>query len=115
LTAGRVEYEGVQVSHLLKLVGVKLGDDLRRPVLARYALVEAADGYREVFSLTELDEEVTERVVLLADRRDGQALDAKEGPLRFVIPDEKRHVRWVRQVTAINVREAPRVTDDVEK
>ena len=33
----------------------------------------------------------------------------------IVIPDEKRHARWVRQVTAINVREAPHTTDDVEK
>ena len=110
-----VKYEGVLVSQLLKLVDVKLGDDLRGPALARYALVEAADGYRAVFSLTELDQEVTERAVLLADRRDGQPLDAKEGPLRIVIPDEKRHARWVRQVTAIHVREAPRTTDDAEK
>jgi hypothetical protein len=111
----KVEYEGVQVSQLLKLVGVSLGDDLRGLALARYALAEAADGYRVVFSLTELDQEVTERAVLLADRRDGQPLDAKEGPLRIVIPDEKRHARWVRKVTAINVREAPRTTVDVEK
>jgi hypothetical protein len=110
-----VKYEGVLVSELLKVVGVKLGDDLRGPVLARYVLVEAADGYRVVFSLTELDQEVSQRVVLLADRRDGRPLDGKEGPLRIVIPDEKRHARWVRQVTAINVREAPRTTDDVEK
>ncbi|HEV3006202.1 MAG TPA: molybdopterin-dependent oxidoreductase [Pirellulales bacterium] len=110
-----IEYEGVLVSELVKLVGVKLGGDLRGPLLARYALVEAADGYRVVFSLTELDQEVTERAVLLADRRDGQPLDAKEGPLRIVIALEKRHARWVREVTAIHVREAPRVAGAVEK
>jgi hypothetical protein len=109
-----VKYEGVLVSELLKLVGVTLGDDLRGPALASYALVEAADEYRVVFSLPELDTEATERVVLLADRRDGKPLDAKEGPLRIVIPAEKRHARWVRQVTTIHVREAPRTADREE-
>ena len=36
-------------------------------------------------------------VVLLADHRDGQPLSTAEGPLRLVVPDEKRHARWVRQ------------------
>jgi hypothetical protein len=105
-----VSYEGVPLAELLKLVGVKLGAELRGRALARYALVEAADGYRVVFSLPELDQDATGRNVLLADRRDGKALDAKEGPLRIVIPDEKRHSRWVRQVTAIHVHEAPSAT-----
>ncbi|HVC92123.1 MAG TPA: hypothetical protein VND64_00455 [Pirellulales bacterium] len=78
-------------------------------------MTPSRDGYRAVFSLTELDQEANERAVLLADRRDCQPLDAKEGPLRIVIPHEKRHARWVRQVNAINVREAPRTTDDAEK
>jgi hypothetical protein len=46
-------------------------------------------------------------VILLADRRDGQPLAAAEGPLRLVVPDEKRHARWVRQVRSCTVRRAP--------
>ena len=48
----------------------------------------------------------TDRVVLLADRRDNQPLPTAEGPLRLVIPDEKRHARWVRQVVSIHLRRA---------
>jgi hypothetical protein len=31
-------------------------------------------------------------------------MNEKEGRLRIVVPDEKRHARWVRQVTAMSIR-----------
>ena len=99
-------FEGVPLVEVLKSAGVKFGNDLRGPALATYLLVEASDGYRVVFALPELDPASTDRVVLLADRRDGVPLDGKEGPLRIVIPDEKRHSRWVRQVIALRLRRA---------
>jgi hypothetical protein len=82
------------------------GEGLRGKSLALFLIVDATDSYRAVFALPELDHAFTERVVLLADRRDGKALSAAEGPLRIVVPDEKRQARWVRQVTALNVRRA---------
>jgi DMSO/TMAO reductase YedYZ molybdopterin-dependent catalytic subunit len=100
------EFEGVPLVELLKTAGVKFGHDLRGPALATYLVVEATDGYRAVFALPELDPECTDRVVLLADRRDGKALDGKEGPLRVVVPGEKRHARWVRQVIALKLGRA---------
>ena len=63
--------------------------------------------YRVVFSLAELATAFTDRVVLIADSRDGAALSAHEGPFRLVVPGEKREARWVRQVTAIDVEDAP--------
>ena len=75
--------------------------------MALYLLVEAADGYRVVFALPELDPAFTERMVLLADHRDGQPLTTTEGPLRLVVPDDKRHARWVRQVGSGTVRRVP--------
>jgi hypothetical protein len=75
--------------------------------MALYLLVEAADGYRVVFAFPELDPAFTERVVLLADQRDGQPLATAEGPLRLVVPDEKRQARGVRQVASCTVRRAP--------
>lgn len=98
------EYEGVPLVEMLKAAGVKFGDDLRGPALATYLLVEAADGYRVVFALPELDPASTDRAILVADRRDGKPLDAKEGPMRIVIPDEKRHSRWVRQVISLQLK-----------
>ena len=71
--------------------------------LANCLLVEAADGYRAVIALPELDPAFTDRQILLAFLRDGKPLGEKEGPYRIVIPDEKRMARWVRQVTTLKI------------
>ena len=70
-------------------------------------LAEASDGYRVLFSIAELDARFTDRVVILADRKDGQPLPAAEGPYRLIVPGEKRPARWARQVTRISLGRAP--------
>jgi hypothetical protein len=83
---------------------VKQGQELRGEFLSLYLQVGAADGYRVIFSLPELDEAFTDRIVLLADRKDGKPLSEPEGPFRVIVPDEKRPARWVRQVVSLTVR-----------
>jgi len=100
-------WEGVALADLLREAGVPLGDALRGRHLATYVRVTAADGYVAVFSLAELDPAMHDGTVLLADRRDGAALDAKKGPFRLVAAGDKRPARWVRQVVAIDVFAAP--------
>jgi hypothetical protein len=97
-------FEGVAIVEVLKLAGLEFGEKLRGKKLAAYLLVEATDGYRVVFALPELDPAYTDKVVLLADRRDGQPLSEKEGKLRVVVPDEKRQGRWARQVITLTIR-----------
>jgi DMSO/TMAO reductase YedYZ molybdopterin-dependent catalytic subunit len=97
------DFAGVALVDVLKAAGVKFGNDLRGTALASYLIVEAADGYRAVFALPEIDPASTDRVILLADRRDGKPLSASEGPLRVIVPGEKRHSRWVRQVIVLRV------------
>jgi Oxidoreductase molybdopterin binding domain len=99
-------YEGVAVFEILKKAGLPHGKDLRGKAVALYLVVEAADGYRAVFALPELDPDFSDRVILLADRRDGQALSAKDGPLQIIVPGEKRHSRWVRQVIVLRIGRA---------
>jgi Oxidoreductase molybdopterin binding domain len=99
-------FEGVALVDLLRLADVPLGQQLRGDKLTTYVIAEAADGYRVVFALPELDPAFTERVILLADRRDDQPLADSEGPLRIIVPGEKRHARWVRQVIALIIRRA---------
>jgi DMSO/TMAO reductase YedYZ molybdopterin-dependent catalytic subunit len=82
------------------------GKELKGKALTIYLLIEAQDGYQVLFTLPELDALFTDKVVLLADRRDGKPLSEKEGPLRVVVPDEKRQARWIRQVKSITVRHA---------
>jgi hypothetical protein len=71
-----------------------------------YVIVEAADGYQAVFA-SEFDPDFTDRVIILADRRDGKPLPPPEGPFRLVVAGEKRHARWVRGVTTLDVEQAP--------
>jgi DMSO/TMAO reductase YedYZ molybdopterin-dependent catalytic subunit len=100
------EYAGWPLIEVLKLAGVKFGEGLRGKNLALYLVVETSDGYRAVYALPELDPAYTDKVVVLVDNRDGKALDAKEGPLRIVTPDEKMRARWVRQVTGLAIKRA---------
>src|SRR5262245_4247903 len=99
-------FEGVALVDVLQLAGVKFGDGLRGKSLALYLVVEGADGYQAVFALPELDPAYTDKVVLLADTRDGKKLNDGEGSLRIVVPGEKRQARWVRQVTTLIVKRA---------
>ena len=99
-------FEGIELAEVLRLAGVKYGEQLRGNELALFLVVDAADGYRAVFGLPELDHAFTDRIVVLADRRDGKPLAEKEGPLRVVVPDEKRQARWVRQVITLTIKRA---------
>ena len=105
MVSGR--FGGVLLPDLLRLVGMPHGDSLRGPALATYVLIEAADGYRALFAVAELDAGFTDRVVLLADTKDGAALSAKDGPFQLIVPSEKRPARWVRQVRRIRIVQLP--------
>jgi hypothetical protein len=99
-------YSGVLLSDILSLVNAPTGDSLRGRALATYVRIEAADGYRVILTLAEFDAGYTDRIALLADRKDGASLPAAEGPFHLIIPGDKRPARWVRQVTRIEVRAA---------
>jgi hypothetical protein len=71
--------------------------------LTNCLLVEAADGYRAVIALPELDPAFTDKQTILALLRNGKPVDEKEGPYRIIMPDEKRMARWVRQVTTLKI------------
>jgi hypothetical protein len=96
-------FDGVPLATLLAIAGVQLGDKLRGPRMTEVVLVEAADGYKVAFALAEVDPAFATREIILADKRDGKALDAKEGPLRMVAPGDKKPARWVRQVTVLRI------------
>ena len=99
-------FEGVALVEVLRLAGVEFGEKLRGKSLALFLVVEAADGYRAVFALPELDSAFTDHVIILADRRNGKALSDAEGQWRIVVPGEKRQARWVRQVVALTIHRA---------
>lgn len=99
-------FEGIALVEVLRLAGVEFGEKLRGKSLALFLVVDAADGYRAVFALPELDPAFTDQTIILADRREGKALSEAEGQWRIVVPNEKRQGRWVRQVVALTIRRA---------
>ncbi len=99
-------YKGVLLSEILMRAGASLGKDLHGRNLAKYALIQAGDGYQVIFALPELDEAFADRKVILADRVDGAPLPTLEGPLRVIVADEKRPARCIRQVTEIRIENA---------
>src|SRR5438876_7649279 len=91
-------YEGVLLQGLLRRAGVPQGDGLRGAAMATYVLAEAADGYRVVFSLAELDSDFVDAEVIVADKLDGAPFSPNQGPFKIVAPHEKRPARWMRML-----------------
>lgn len=96
------QWGGVRLEDILSRAGVSLDKPLRGRALASFVRVTAADQYQVVFGLADLDATLGHTQVLLVDTRDGKPLD-KDGPLRLLVPGDKRPARWVRNVTLIEV------------
>lgn len=98
------QYSGVPVIEILKQAGVTLGKELRGENLTKYMLVRGSDGYEVLFSLAELDPVFTNRVIILADKKDGKPLADGVGPFRLVVPEENRPARSVLEVSHLIIR-----------
>jgi DMSO/TMAO reductase YedYZ molybdopterin-dependent catalytic subunit len=99
----KVKYEGVLLYEVLKRAGAPLDQQLSGKALASYVVAEARDGYQAVFSLAEIDPAFSDNRVLIADTADGRPLTASQGPLRLVVPADKKGARAVRMLEHISV------------
>ncbi len=97
------EYEGVALSAILAKAGAPQAGDLRGKTMSLCVLAEAGDGYRAAFSLAELDADFADEMVLVADMADGKDIGPDQGPLRLVVPGDKRQGRWVRMLKVLSV------------
>ena len=98
-------YNGYNLSDILLAAGAKIGkDELRGKEQAAYIAIEAVDGYKATFSIAEVAPEFTDKIILLADTRDGKPLGEQNGVWQIIVPDDKKHGRWVRQVTALKIK-----------
>ena len=61
-----VEFEGVTLKSVLEKAGIAFGESMKGKRLTNCLLVEAADGYRAVIALPELDPAFTDKQTLLA-------------------------------------------------
>jgi hypothetical protein len=96
-------YSGVAMRAILDKLKVPRGEAFRGEWMRAFVLVEATDDYRAIFALPELDPGFTDRVIILADTRDGEPLEKYKGPFQVIVPGEKRQARWVRMVKEIRL------------
>jgi hypothetical protein len=97
------EYEGVAVIDLLKKAGVPTGSKLRGKALTTYILAKAHDGYQVLYSLAELDPDLTQGKFIVADKRNGKPLFDYQGPLRIVAGTDKEAARSLRMLEELEV------------
>lgn len=98
-----VTVSGVSLWDILQLAGMPSPEASGRQRGVMFVRIAGADGQNAVFALAELDPTFTHRIVLVADRRSGQPLDAAEGPWRVFAPDDLRHARWIRGLVMIEL------------
>lgn len=100
-------YAGVPLTEILSRAGIPHGHDLRGNALAIVVIAEGADGYRVAFAMAELDAGIGNAQALVADQLNGTSLDAKQGPLRLVVPRDKRPARSVRNLKFLRIYPPP--------
>jgi hypothetical protein len=96
-------YSGVPLTDLLTSLGVPNkphGKDFEL-----YLVAEGSDGYKVVYSVSEVTPDVHDATVIVADKLEGKPI-AGTGPLQLVGTGEKRPARWVRNLVAIRVMTA---------
>ena len=101
-------YQGVLVSDVLKRAGASMGAQLRGEAIVSFVVATASDGNRAVFSIAELDPDLTGSQILVADTLAGQPLPSTQGPLRIVVPRDTTPVRSVRMLQRLDVVRLPR-------
>lgn len=81
--------------------------DLRNLVDA-VLIVKATDGYQAAVSACEVAMDETGAKYLLAVEKDGKPLDAKQGPIKLVIPGDPKPIRAVRMVSGVDLVRMPK-------
>lgn len=102
------KYEGVWVAEVLRKAGLPIGNGLRGASLSMYVLAVASDGYQVLFSLGELDPEITDGRYLVADSADGKPLFGEMGAFRLVVPNDKKGARSLRMLSSLTVVQTKR-------
>jgi hypothetical protein len=99
----QISYEGALLQDVLAHAGIDFGSGMRGKQLSTYVAALASDAYQVVFALAELDPTIADSGIIIADKREGQPLAASEGPLRIIVPHDKRPARSLKMLQEIDV------------
>jgi hypothetical protein len=103
-----VAYSGVLLSDILREVDAPMGPRMHGPAVDDVLFVTAADKYRVVLTLAEVDPAMHKGAkVILADQADGKPLDPREGPFRLVVDGDLKAARSERSVVEIELKHLP--------
>ena len=104
------QFEGVWLRDILKQSGVPIGTFLKGQNMPAFLYFSAKDGYHVTLALAEVDPAFQDNQILIADSSDGKPLSAEDGPLRLIVPEDKKPARWIRMLERIDLKmpEAPR-------
>ena len=95
--------KGPTLNDVLARIGAPRGKALHGKALAKGLRVRGRDGYEVLFSLGELDPSIGNTSAVIATECDGAPLDAKDGPLRLIVPRDHRPARSVRQLDSLEI------------
>lgn len=98
----KLDCTGIWLTDLLATASVPSRSRLRGPALDGTVVAVARDGYRVTFSLGELDRDLGNAKVLIADRCNGATL-GKDAPYRLVVGGDSRPTRSVRMLERLMV------------
>lgn len=92
-------FKGATLYNVIQSAGIPAANKS----FASYVHITAADNYKAIFTVAELDPAFTSQEIILATSVDGKPLPQGEGPFRIIAPNDKKHARWVREVMSIRV------------
>jgi hypothetical protein len=96
-------YTGVRLADILEKLGAPRGKELRGVAMTTLVVARGSDGYEAVLTLAEADPSFHPGEVLVADTMNGQPLDAKSGPYKLVVTEDKRPARSVHNLVSIEL------------
>jgi DMSO/TMAO reductase YedYZ molybdopterin-dependent catalytic subunit len=79
-----------------------------RALADRVLVISAPDGYQAAVSAAAVAMDPKGERYLLALERDGKPLGDEQGPVKLIVPGDSERVRWVRNVSAVDLIQMPR-------
>ena len=104
-TKAMESYSGVALGDVLAKAGFAVSTATHRTMLRSYLKVEGTDKYWVLYSVTEVEGSEHEGEVIVAISMDGRGLGA-DGEIKLVSTEDKKPQRWVRNLTAIEMKSA---------
>lgn len=96
-------YSGVLLWSLLEKAGIDAVLKDKKARAAHLLMLTARDGYRVAISIGEIDPDLEGKAAIVALKRDGTAVDAKE-VFRIALPGDKHGARNMHALTHIEVQ-----------